>query len=120
VFPGCGSKNRPEATEDEEGKLLSQPCFATQWNAALYDDECLLIVPGSHNRPRTADERRINLEGDRRSTMPGYPIFKYLSNRYSREKRVMVRAGSVLFYDHNILHRATYPTSPQRGAFSFL
>lgn len=24
-------------------------------------------------------------------------------------------AGSVLFYDHNILHRATYPTAPKRG-----
>ena len=27
----------------------------------------------------------------------------------------MVPAGSVLFYDHNILHRATYPISPDRG-----
>jgi len=28
---------------------------------------------------------------------------------------VLVPAGSVLFYDHNILHRATYATSPERG-----
>ena len=28
---------------------------------------------------------------------------------------MLVPAGSVLFYDHNILHRATYPTSPRRG-----
>ena len=29
--------------------------------------------------------------------------------------RVLVPAGTVLFYNHNILHRATYPTSPERG-----
>jgi hypothetical protein len=28
---------------------------------------------------------------------------------------VLVPAGKVIFYDHNILHRATYSTSPQRG-----
>jgi hypothetical protein len=49
---------------------LRKPCFATQWNAALYDDECLLVVPGSHNRPRTAEEKRVNLDGDGRGSMP--------------------------------------------------
>jgi len=35
----------------------------------------------------------------------------------NREKRVRVPAGSVLFYDHNILHRASYSASPERGLF---
>ena len=28
---------------------------------------------------------------------------------------MLVPAGSVLFYDHNILHRGTYPILPRRG-----
>jgi hypothetical protein len=51
---------------------LSKPCFATQWNAALFDDDYILVVPGSHCRARTPDERRVNLEADGRGTMPKY------------------------------------------------
>jgi hypothetical protein len=108
------TKNRREASLEEEVRELENPCFATQWNAALYDDECLLIVPRSHRRPRTEEERKVNLEGDARGVMPQYPNAYRQANGY-REKRVLVPAGSVLFYDHNILHRATYSTSPERG-----
>lgn len=66
------SNYRPEATAEEELIELQKPLVATQWNAALYDDECLIVIPGSHRRPRTEDERRINLEGDFKGTMPRY------------------------------------------------
>ena len=115
---------RPEASAEEELKELKKPCFATQWNAALYDDQCLIVVPGSHRRARTREEREVNLEGDARGVMPGYArvfllhfglqIADCLKNR---EKHVLVPVGSVLFYDHNILHRAVYPTSPERGMY---
>ena len=52
---------------------MARPCFATQWNAALYDDECLLVVPRSHRRARTEHERHLNLAADGRGNMPGYP-----------------------------------------------
>ena len=64
---------RPEATPEEELQELMKPNFATQWNAALYDDDCLLVIPGSHRRVRTAEEKRVTLEGDGRGVMPGYP-----------------------------------------------
>ena len=70
----AGPDNRPEASAEEELLELHKPCYATQWNAALYDDECLLVVPGSHRRARTENEKRINLEGDRRGSMPRYPL----------------------------------------------
>lgn len=59
---------------DEEIRELGKPCFATQWNAALYDDECLLIVPQSHRRPRTEEERTVTLEDNGRGIMPGYIV----------------------------------------------
>jgi ectoine hydroxylase-related dioxygenase (phytanoyl-CoA dioxygenase family) len=50
--------------------------------------------------------------------MPGYMHGAcYAAANGRREKRVLVPAGSVLFYDHNILHRATYSTTPQRGLY---
>ena len=64
---------RPEATPEEELEELMKPNFATQWNAALYDDDCLLVIPRSHRRVRTPEEKRVNLEGDGRGVMPGYP-----------------------------------------------
>jgi hypothetical protein len=79
-------KNRPEVSAEEELQELSKPCFATQWNAALFDDDCLLVVPGSHRRARTPDERRVNLEADGRGTMPKYiPYFKVNLIHYQRE-----------------------------------
>jgi ectoine hydroxylase-related dioxygenase (phytanoyl-CoA dioxygenase family) len=90
----------PETPQDQEVELLKTPQFGTQWNTALYDDECLLVVPGSHCRPRTEEERRVTLEDPR--------------GHISSEKVVRLKAGETVFYDHNILHRAVYPTEPVR------
>ena len=81
-------------------ELLAAPRFGTQWNTALYDDDCLLVVPGSHKRPRTAEEQSLML-GNPRDDLPG-------------QKVVRLKAGETVFYDNNILHRAVYPTEPIR------
>jgi hypothetical protein len=90
----------PEIPEAQEAELLKAPQFGTQWNTALYDDECLLVVPGSHCRPRTEEERRVTVEDPR--------------SRISNEKVVKLKVGETVFYDHNILHRAVYPIEPIR------
>ncbi|CCX29589.1 Similar to Putative nicotinamide N-methyltransferase; acc. no. Q4I2X5 [Pyronema omphalodes CBS 100304] len=91
----------PPATSDaEEIELLKAPRGGTQWNTALLDDECLLVVPGSHRRARTAEERRITID-DPRAPIPGELVVK-------------LKAGDTVFYDNNILHRAVYPTNPER------
>ncbi|TGZ79598.1 hypothetical protein EX30DRAFT_308620 [Ascodesmis nigricans] len=81
-----------DATEEEETEMLKTPNFGTQWNTALVDDECLEVVPGSHRRVRTEAERNGQIEGI----------------------KVVLKAGDSVFYDHNILHRAVYPTRPER------
>jgi hypothetical protein len=73
---------------------LQIPHFGTQWNAALYDESCLIIVPKSHNRVRTAQERQITLESPL-GEMPGQLV-------------VHLKAGQAVFYNNNILHRAVY------------
>lgn len=68
-----------------------------QWNLALYDDESLVVVPGSHCRPRTEAERAAGpyavLEG---------------------QTAVRLKAGDAVFYDNNILHRGIYGSSRER------
>lgn len=90
----------PETLKDREIELLKAPRFGTQWNTALYDDECLIVVPGSHCRPRTEEERKVTIED------PRAPI--------SGELVVKLKAGDTVFYDNNILHRAVYPVKPVR------
>jgi hypothetical protein len=86
--------------EDQEIKLLKAPRFGTQWNTALYDDECLLVVPKSHYRAGTEEERKVMLENPK--------------GHISGEIVVKLKAGETVFYDNNILHRAVYPIEPIR------
>ena len=70
-----------------------------QWNIALYDDECLVVVPGSHRRARTEVERAAT---PKVPELPGMTVVK-------------LKAGSAVFYDHNILHRGVYPGKKRRA-----
>lgn len=86
-------------TGEEELAALQRPAFHAQWNLPLCDgDRSLVIVPGSHVRARTAEERRAAEEG---GDMPG-------------QVRVALRAGDVVFYDSNILHRGVYEGDVER------
>lgn len=90
----------PEASTEVEIRLLKAPRYGTQWNTALYDDSCLLVVPGSHRRPRTDEEQRTMAE-DPRAKLEGEIV-------------VHLKTSDTVFYDNNILHRAVYPTEPVR------
>ena len=86
------------ATSEEELTKLSQPAWHAQWNLALYDDSSLVVVPGSHARARTDVERVADpYEGN----MPG-------------QISVRLRAGDMVFYNSNILHRGVYDSNVPR------
>lgn len=51
---------RPDVEEDQERQRLAAPTSGIQWNACLYDDDCLFLVPGTHTRLRTEEEKRAN------------------------------------------------------------
>lgn len=74
------------ATAEEEEAALKIEHYGIQWNAALYNDDCLSAVPGSHRRVRTPEERDANLAG---GPMPG-------------GKTVALKAGETVFYNNNI------------------
>ncbi|CEG76955.1 hypothetical protein RMATCC62417_11775 [Rhizopus microsporus] len=91
-----------ETKEEDEREKLTIPHYGTQWNTALYDDACLYVVPNSHRRVRTAEERDVTINDPKSSKMPG-------------QLKVELKAGQTVFYDNNILHRASYVSSQKRA-----
>ncbi|GFZ49812.1 hypothetical protein JCM24511_07215 [Saitozyma sp. JCM 24511] len=83
---------KPTVSPSEESEALGIKHHGIQWNAALYDDECLSAVPGSHRRVRTPAEREANLSG---GAMPG-------------GKALELKKGETVFYNNNILHVGKY------------
>lgn len=69
-----------------------------QWNLALHADDSLVVVPGSHARPRTAVERAADAY---EPSLPGQAV-------------VRLAAGDCVFYDNNILHRGVYDAARER------
>lgn len=88
----------PQASAEEEMKRLNEPAWHAQWNLALYDDSSLIAVPGTHKRPRTKAERDADPFVDQ---LPGMRV-------------VQMRAGDLVFYDNNILHRGVYDSGVER------
>ncbi|KAK6532049.1 hypothetical protein TWF694_003212 [Orbilia ellipsospora] len=87
----------PAATPaDEEAKLLTRPRTGTQYNLALYDDACLIVVPGSHRRPKTSEEAEALSKDDKT------PL--------KDEIKVILKPNQAVFYENDILHRAEYNT----------
>ncbi|OLN86770.1 hypothetical protein CCHL11_07863 [Colletotrichum chlorophyti] len=86
------------ATAEEELERLNQPAYSAQWNLALYDDSSLIVVPGSHKRARTDVERNAD------------PYEKEISGQLF----VQLKAGDVVFYNNNILHRGAYDAGKER------
>ncbi|KAF2425796.1 hypothetical protein EJ08DRAFT_651952 [Tothia fuscella] len=89
----------PTATKEEELERLNKPAWHAQWKLALYDDRSLVIIPRSHKRARTQGER----DADPYAEIPG-------------QKVVSLRAGDIVFYNNNILHRGVYSKSVERMA----
>ena len=89
-----------DATAEEEDRVLKGAAAANhaQYNLALYDDASLIVVPGSHARARTPSERATGPFDD---AMPGAIT-------------VQLKAGDVVFYNNNILHRGKYSQDVER------
>jgi hypothetical protein len=92
---------RPEATAQEEVEKLKIPDTGTQFNLALCKDSCLIVVPRTHKRARTELEREATINGDRKAKIDG-------------ELLVELNPGDCVFYNNNILHRATYNSKVER------
>lgn len=88
----------PSASAGEEEERLKEPAWHAQWNLALYDDDSLVVVPCSHKRARTDEERTAE---PYKRNMPEQLI-------------VQLKAGDVVFYDNNILHRGVYDGGRER------
>lgn len=86
------------ATPEEELERLNKPAYSAQWNLALYDDSSLIVVPGSHSRARTEVERAAD---PFEKEIPGQLI-------------VQLKAGDIVFYNNNILHRGAYNSKVDR------
>ncbi|KAI1811037.1 phytanoyl-dioxygenase family protein [Poronia punctata] len=97
---------RTATVEEEEAKLgvdgkkekKKKRYWNTQWNLALFPDESLIVVPGSHVRARTQAEREADPLD---KNMPGQLVVK-------------LEPGDVVFYDNNILHRGVYDANKER------
>ncbi|CUM68221.1 uncharacterized protein PRCAT00005942001 [Priceomyces carsonii] len=93
---------KPEVSEQEEAEqLLENPFAGTQFNLALTSDKCLIVVPGSHKRVRTPEEREKTSNDNRK---------EFISDQIVVE----LKPGDVVFYESNILHRATYSSKNLR------
>lgn len=88
----------PTATAEQEQRLLEEPILHAQWNLALRDDDSLVLVPGSQRRARTKFEREADPYED---NMPD-------------QMTVRLRAGDLVFYNNNILHRGVYSAQNER------
>lgn len=86
------------ATAEEEMARLKEPAWHAQWNLALYHDTSLIVVPGSHLRSRTEEERNAD------------PFEANMKDQIVVE----MQPGDVVFYNNNILHRGAYIASKER------
>lgn len=91
---------RQEVPPEEEVAILARHQDGVQWNTALYDEACLRIVPGSHRRPATAEEREVQFRRPM-EPMPGELI-------------VELKAGQGVYYNSQLLHRGVYPAGRRR------
>ncbi|CAG9999009.1 unnamed protein product [Clonostachys byssicola] len=87
-----------EASAQEEMERLGKPAFHAQYNFALFDDDSLVVVPGSHRRARTDTERAAG------------PFEKVLPDQLV----VKLGPGDIVFYNNNILHRGVYDSTKER------
>jgi hypothetical protein len=91
---------RQELPPEEELAALSQLQDGIQWNTALYEEACLYIVPGTHRRCATPEEREIQFR------RPMEPI--------PGELAVALKPGQGVYYNAQLLHRGIYPATQQR------
>lgn len=94
------------STEEEAKRLglhdaSKRTAHHVQYNMPLYHDTSLVLVPGSHLRPRSIEEQEL-LAGD--------PYVRELPNMLI----VDLKPGDVVFYDNNVIHRGVYKADAER------
>lgn len=91
--------------EPERRRALNEgPSACVQWNIALYDDACLMVVPSSLSRENTPEEQAV-LDGAP-GEMPGATT-------------VNLPAGTGLVYDPFQIHRGLYRPDAPRATLHF-
>ena len=98
----------PEEKMQLEGRNFGRD-FGTQWNAALYDDACLYVVPRSHRRLRTSREKEVCQllydEPERRGCV-----------HMAGEKCVRLKQGEAVYFNSYLIHRGIYTTAAPRAS----
>ena len=89
---------------DAEMAILRKPLTSWRWHLATVDDAALQLVPGTHRRYRTAQERRCLLE-TRDADIPG---------RLS----IPLKAGQTVFWCGNTIHRGLNRKDTERLTIS--
>lgn len=92
---------RCELPKDEEERELAKFQETLQWNTALYEDASLVILPGSHRRAATEEER----EAQFRRPMDPLP----------HQVVVHLKAGQGVYYNNQLIHRGIYPCGRKRA-----
>ena len=85
--------------------LLGQLRSHVQLNGALYDDETLYIVPGSHRR-ELADAERAVIQQTPKAAMPNQLVVK-------------LEAGDIVFYNSSLLHKGYNPNDAKRQTLHY-
>ena len=85
--------------------LLSRLRNHVQLNSALYDDETLYIVPGSHRRELTDAERTV-IRQMPKAAMPN-------------QLTVKLKAGDIVFYNSSLLHKGYNLTDAKRQTLHY-
>ena len=90
-----GGTNR-EARDQEELDILTNFMSSHfKWSLALGDDPCLLLIPGTHCRNATEEERTGLLE-DKKADIPG-------------QQEIFLKKGETLFWSGKTIHRGRAP-----------
>lgn len=78
----------PDASPEEEVEKLSRASWHAQWNLALFDDESLIVVSGSHARARNVLQHGVG-EWVRRCDFSGLQIEKVRGRAEGMRKRLL-------------------------------
>lgn len=90
-----GGHDRNAGYEEEMALLARHRKHLVKWHMALVDDPCLWIVPGSHRRFRTDEEKECLMEGGQ-GELPG-------------GLRIDLKKGQTIFWNGNTIHRGRKP-----------
>ncbi|CBQ73565.1 conserved hypothetical protein [Sporisorium reilianum SRZ2] len=118
---------RPDVTQEQEQARLETPTYGVQFNTALYDDDCLFIVPATHRRLRTAAEVSANnakppaatqVDASQPESEQQYDFAldgAWIGIDPPNTLRVQLKPGQMAFYSQRILHRASYLPTAKRA-----